>query len=213
MKVKSFQVGELETNCYIFRDERTGRCAIIDPGDMSAALRNAIEEAGCGNFDYILLTHCHFDHVDAAGEVKALTNAPIAIYHDDAIGLREPYINLSGAFGGDKMIYPSADVEFSDGEHFRVGETDFTVLHTPGHTAGSCCFVTEGIIFSGDTLFRQSVGRTDFPGGNVFEMQRSLKRLTELEGDYQVYPGHEGPTTLSHERLYNPYVQMLNEYD
>ena len=93
-----------------------------------------------------------------------------------------------------------------DRETIKVGETEFTVMHTPGHTVGSCCFITDGVIFSGDTLFRMSAGRTDFPGGSVSELRHSLQRLAELEGDYQVYPGHEDMTTLSFERKYNMYM-------
>ena len=206
MKVQRFAVGELEANCYIYKDEATGRCAVIDPGDTSAALEQAIEECGRDCFDYILLTHCHFDHVGGVARVKELTGAPVAIHEFDAPGLRDSYVNLSGMWGGPKMIYPAADVTFSDREQFQVGESTFTVLHTPGHTAGSCCYLTEGILFSGDTLFRESVGRTDFPGGDAGELTDSLAMLLRLDGDCLVYTGHYGPTTLSYEREYNPYA-------
>lgn len=211
MKVTGIQVGELETNCYIYRDESTGRCAIIDPGEMNDRLRAAIEEAGRASFDYILLTHCHFDHVGGVSEVRELTGAPVAIQKHDAAGLRDSGINLSGYFFGQRTIYPPADLTFDDGETFYVGETKFTVMHTPGHTVGSCCYITEGLIFSGDTLFRESAGRTDFPGGSASEMSRSLQRLMALEGDYIVYPGHEGVTTLSNERVNNPYVRWFGQ--
>ena len=205
-KVTMLQVGELGTNCYIYRDEATGRCALIDPGGMNARLEKAIEEAGRDRFDYILLTHCHFDHVEGVSRARDLTGAPIAIHQKDAEGLRDSDVNLSGWFIGRRMRYPSADVRLHDGETFRVGETTFTVLHTPGHTVGSCCYLTEGILFSGDTLFRRSAGRVDFPGGSAEELRWSLQRLMALEGDCVVYPGHEGVTTLSEERNHNPYV-------
>lgn len=206
MKVTRIVVGPMEANCFIYRDEATGRCAIIDPGAMNDALLAAIEEAGTSSFDYILLTHCHFDHVGAVSRVKDLTNAPIAIHKDDAAGLRDPYINLSGSLGGRKTLYPEADITFSDGDTFRVGETPFKVLHTPGHTAGSCCYLTEGMLFAGDTLFHESVGRTDFPGGSMRQMQQSLQKLLALDGDILVYTGHYDSTTISHERMHNPYV-------
>ena len=206
MSVKRISVGELGTNCYIYCDEATGRCAIIDPGDFDDYLKKAIEQSGCDRFDYILLTHCHFDHVRGVSKVKELTGAKIAIFTSDAAGLRDIFINLSSLFTGRGEVYPKPDIELFDREKFKVGDTEFTVMHTPGHTVGSCCFVAEGIIFSGDTLFRRSAGRTDFPGGSMTDLRNSLQRLADLEGDYQVYPGHDEPTTLAYERMYNLYM-------
>ena len=205
MSVKRISVGELGTNCYIYCDEATGRCAIIDPGDFDDYLRAAIEKYGCDKFDYILLTHCHFDHVGGVSAVKELTGAKTAIFLTDAPGLRDMFVNLSAPFTGRGEVYPKPDVELADREKIRVGETEFTVMHTPGHTVGSCCFVTDGIIFSGDTLFRMSAGRTDFPGGSTTELRDSLNKLMKLEGDYTVYPGHDEPTTLAFECKFNPY--------
>lgn len=206
MSVKRISVGDLSTNCYIYRDDATGRCAIIDPGEMDDYLRTNIEKFGCDKFDYILLTHCHFDHVGGVRAVKELTGAKVAIFILDVPGLRDSYVNLSAPFTGRGEIYPKPDIELTESSRITVGETEFTVIHTPGHTVGSCCFITDGIIFTGDTLFRMSAGRTDFPGGSVSELRRSLRRLAELEGDYQVYPGHEDMTTLAFERKYNMYM-------
>ena len=206
MSVKRITVGELGTNCYIYCDEATGRCAIVDPGDYDEYLHKVIESFGRDHFDYILLTHCHFDHVAGVSRVKELTGAKIAIFVSDAPGLRDMYVNLSAPFTGRGEVYPKPDVELIDREKIMVGETRFTVMHTPGHTVGSCCFITDGMIFSGDTLFCRSAGRTDFPGGSAAQLRHSLQRLAELEGDYQVYPGHEEPTTLALERKFNPYM-------
>ncbi len=206
MSVKRISVGALGTNCYIYCDDATGRCAIIDPGYFDDTLQKAIEKFGCDKFDYILLTHCHFDHVAGVSRVKELTGAKIAIFISDAPGLRDMFVNLSAPFTGRGEVYPKPDIELIDRETIKVGQTEFTVMHTPGHTVGSCCFITDGIIFSGDTLFCRSAGRTDFPGGSVSELRRSLQRLAALEGDYQVYPGHEDATTLAHERMYNMYM-------
>ena len=206
MSVKRITVGDLGTNCYIYCDDATGRCAIIDPGDFDERLRGAIEKFGCDKFDYILLTHCHFDHVAGVGRVRELTGAKVAIFLTDAPGLRGTVVNLSAPFTRRGEAYPKPDVELVDREKISVGETVFTVMHTPGHTVGSCCFITDGIIFSGDTLFRMSAGRTDFPGGSASELRRSLRRLADLEGDYQVYPGHEDATTLAYERKFNLYM-------
>ena len=206
MSVKRISVGALGTNCYIYCDDATGRCAIIDPGYFDDTLQKAIEKFGCDKFDYILLTHCHFDHVAGVSRVKELTGAKIAIFISDAPGLRDMFVNLSAPFTGRGEVYPKPYIQLIDREIIKVGQTEFTVMHTPGHTVGSCCFITDGIIFSGDTLFCRSAGRTDFPGGSVSELRRSLQRLAALEGDYQVYPGHEDATTLAHERMYNMYM-------
>ncbi len=205
MSVKRISVGDLSTNCYIYRDDATGRCAIIDPGEMDDYLRTNIEKFGCDKFDYILLTHCHFDHVGGVRAVKELTGAKVAIFILDVPGLRDSYVNLSAPFTGRGEIYPKPDIELTESSRITVGETEFTVIHTPGHTVGSCCFITDGIIFTGDTLFRMSAGRTDFPGGSMTELRRSLSRLMDLEGDYTVYPGHDEPTTIAFERKYNLY--------
>ena len=205
MSVKRISVGDLSTNCYIYRDDATGRCAIIDPGEMDDYLRTNIEKYGCDKFDYILLTHCHFDHVGGVRAVKELTGAKVAIFILDVPGLRDSYVNLSAPFTGRGEIYPKPDIELTESSRITVGETEFTVIHTPGHTVGSCCFITDGIIFTGDTLFRMSAGRTDFPGGSMTELRRSLSRLMDLEGDYTVYPGHDEPTTIAFERKYNLY--------
>ena len=206
MSVKRISVGELGTNCYIYCDDATGRCAIIDPGDFDDYLQSAIEKSGSDKFDLILLTHCHFDHAAGVKKVKKLTGAKIAIFTSDAPGLRDCFVNLSAPFTGKGEAYPKPDVEFADRETFHVGETEFTVMHTPGHTVGSCCYIADGVIFSGDTLFRMSAGRTDFPGGSASELRRSLRRLSDLEGDYEVYPGHDEPTTLAYERKFNLYM-------
>jgi Zn-dependent hydrolases, including glyoxylases len=205
MSVKRITVGDLATNCYIYRDDATGRCAIIDPGDWDGYLEGQMRKSGPENFDYILLTHCHFDHVGGVSRVRDLTGAKIAMFLLDAPGMRDMFVNLSSPFTGRGEVYPKPDIELVDGEKIHVGQTEFTVMHTPGHTAGSCCFITEGNIFSGDTLFRMSAGRTDFPGGSLTDLRCSLRKLAALPGDYQVWPGHEDPTTLAYERMYNPY--------
>lgn len=209
--IQKIIVSDKRTNCYLVRDEGTGRCVLIDPGEMTDELRAVLAKAGVEKFDYILLTHCHYDHVGAAWEVKALTGAPIAIYKDDAAGLYQPLVNRTGAHGRTSVVYPPPDVLLSDGQELQVGDIRFTVLHTPGHTVGGCCYLTENAIFLGDTLFRGSYGKTNLPTGDGAQMARSLRTLAALEGDYQVYAGHGKDTTLSDERENNPYMRALTE--
>lgn len=211
MTIQKIIVSDKRTNCYLVRDEGTGRCVLIDPGEMTGELRAAIDASGHDNFDYILLTHCHYDHVGAAWEVKALTGAPVAIYKDDEAGLYRPLVNRTGAHGRTSMVYPPPDVLLSDGETLQIGKMRFTVLHTPGHTVGGCCYLTETAIFAGDTLFRGSYGKTNLPTGDAAQMAQSLRTLAALEGDYLIYAGHGKDTTLSEERENNPYMRALTE--
>lgn len=204
MSVKKIVVSAMATNCYIYKDEATGRGAVIDPGEMTNELKAAIEGYGTDKFDYILLTHCHFDHVGGVSAVKELTGAPVGIHEYDAAGLLDSNLNVS-AFFTQRFRYTPADVTFADGQEIMVGETAFKVMHTPGHSEGSCCYITEGIIFSGDTLFKRAAGRFDMPGGNYTKLKKSLKSLAALQGDFVVYPGHDMITTLSQERMYNLY--------
>ncbi len=207
MSVQRISVGNMGTNCYIYRDEGTGRCAVIDPGAMDKRLRAAINDVGADSFDYILLTHCHFDHVGGVAQVKALTGAVVAIHEDDYDGLADPNLNVSACFGMG-VKFDLADKKLKDGEIISVGDTKFRVMHTPGHSEGSCCFVTDGIIFTGDTLFRESMGRFDMPGGSYDKVRSSLRRLASLDGDYRLYPGHDEISTLSYERKYNPCIDL-----
>ncbi len=205
MTVTKIVVSDKQTNCYICQDEATGCCAVIDPGEITDTLCAAIEQVGKERIDRILLTHCHYDHVAAAWEIRKITGALIGIYADDAPGLGIPIVNRTGAHGRESTVYPPADIRLIDGQHILLGETVFTVLHTPGHTVGSCCYITDHTIFAGDTLFRESVGKTNLPTGDALQMAQSLQRLTALEGDYRICPGHGAATTLAYERIHNPF--------
>lgn len=197
-------VGYVLTNCYIVRDEGTGKSCVIDPGDFTDEMREQIETIGRENIEYILLTHGHFDHMLGAAELKRLTGAKIAIHELDAEILEDPRKNAMSFFMLDKGVLPRADVLLREGDTLCVGDLTFTLMHTPGHTAGSSCFIVEDRIFSGDTLFLEGCGRTDLPTGDRAEIKKSLKRLAAMKGDYVVYPGHDIPTSLEHERKHNP---------
>lgn len=209
IKVEIYPVGHLATNCYIVIDEKSNHKAIIDPGYKSAELLKKIKKHGVKTFDYILLTHGHFDHIWYADELREVTGAKILISALDAPFLTDGNRNLSAIFGVRNFPVIAADKALSEGDTIMLGETELSFVNTPGHTLGSGCFIShkDKLIFSGDTLFKLSMGRTDFPTGDNTAMLSSLRKLASLDGDYVVYPGHGESTTLEFERNNNPYVR------
>lgn len=205
MRVFSLPVGELATNCYLAADEN-GNAAVIDPGDGAQEILARAAQEGL-TIAAILLTHAHYDHMLAAAEVRTATGAPVCVYADDQPALTDPVRSLTAFFAPGRMPELTADRVVREGDVIEAGGLRFTVLHTPGHTPGSCCYLCRRTLFSGDTLFMDSEGRTDFPGGDPHALAASLRRLAALEGDYAVYPGHGPATTLSRERAENPYLQ------
>ncbi|MHC1693955.1 MAG: MBL fold metallo-hydrolase [Eubacteriales bacterium] len=208
MKVLTFKVGAIQTNCYLVTDEVTGKAAYVDPGDDASRLLEKLTEKGL-TLDLILLTHSHFDHILAVQPLAAATGARVAVHTLDAEGVRDAGASLAGMFGTRQTPYTGHIHELRDGDSIDCGELEFKVLHTPGHTRGSSCYICGGSIFSGDTLFDGDIGRTDLKGGSDTDMTQSLKKLKSLEGDYKVYPGHGNSTTLQRERAGNEYLRDL----
>jgi len=200
MEIKTLPVGQIEANCYIVTDEATGHCAVIDPGDESNAILDYIESNGL-KAQYIFLTHGHFDHTTAAKEVSAATGAPVYIHEKDTSQSPESYRFLTD----DAVRY------YKEGDEIEVSALLFTVLETPGHSPGSVTLRCGSCLFTGDTLFRDSCGRTDLPGGNMQVLMGSLRRLAALEGDLEVYPGHMDSSTLDRERRFNYYMKYAVE--
>jgi len=198
--IKKIQVGHIETNCYVVSDEKTLDCAVIDPGDESNTILDYIEENKlvCG---HIFITHGHFDHTMAMEAVKGETGAVVYILERDAEIAREHNRSLSD---GDFVFYKEGDV-------IKVGGLEFRVMETPGHTPGGVTLICENSLFTGDTLFKDSCGRTDFKEGDMQVMQQSLRSLAMLDGDYDVYPGHMDSTTLERERRFNYYMRYALE--
>lgn len=204
MLIKTIIVGVLETNCYIFGDEG-GAVAVIDPGDEAEKILGYVNETGC-SVKYIILTHGHVDHIGAVKKLKAETGAEVLIHEADAACLTDAKKNLSVY-----MIMPCvqlpADRVLKDGDTIKVGNYEVNVIHTPGHTPGGICLQAGKALFSGDTLFRASAGRTDLPGGSRQDLLDSINnKLMTLEDDIRVYPGHMEATSIGHERRNNPFV-------
>ena len=203
MKVLSAMVGPIMTNCYILCDEAAKVCAVIDPGDEPKRIKAMIASCGCSPV-MILLTHGHFDHcTGVAGLLEKWPDLPVYIHEAD----------VTDGVGGE-LTFRRLDEKnqryWHEGDTLTVGSLTLRVMETPGHSRGSVCLLVEGqgVIFSGDTLFRGNCGRCDFPGGDYRAMLRSLARLGRLEGQYQVYPGHEAATDMEYERKYSPYMKQ-----
>lgn len=205
MLVKSSSFGNMDNNCYLIVDEKTNKSALFDCSEYSEKMINLI---GDTDLEYILLTHGHCDHIAGAKQIKEKYNAKIVIAANDEPMLHSGRLSLAVFIGGEQND-ADADVIVKDNDKIILGDTEITVISTPGHTKGSVCYLAENSLFSGDTLFYCSCGRTDFPSGSVEEMMNSLKRLKSLEGDYTVYTGHGSHTTLNFERKNNQYMKAL----
>ncbi|MBQ1950266.1 MAG: MBL fold metallo-hydrolase [Clostridia bacterium] len=205
MQIKTLSVGALDTNCYLVWDEER-RGLVIDPGDEAPRLLRMIEALDL-TIDAVLLTHAHFDHMQAAGALCEATDARLLVGAEDAAALADASRNLSGLFGDIQPISLSADRLLCEGDVVTVGSNCLTVWQTPGHTPGSLCLLGDGVVFSGDTLFAGSCGRVDFPGGDGVAMRQSLQRLASLPTDWRVYPGHGLSTQIGQERDTNPYMR------
>lgn len=198
MKVKLLRVGPIGTNCYILEDDQTNLAAVIDPGDEPELIQEALEKEGV-EVRYLLLTHGHYDHTTAVPALhRVYPQADIYIHHADANGAGSTLFPLAGEVD-DLKLYDEGDV-------IRLGDHEIQVLHTPGHSPGSVTLKVEDVLFTGDTLFAGSCGRTDLRGGSYEQIMQSLKRLGELKGDFHVCPGHEATSTLERERRSNPFL-------
>lgn len=205
MILHRFEVGMLATNCYIIGCEKTKEAAIIDPGGGAGTILKTIEKNGL-TVKYIINTHGHLDHTFDNKKIKDATKANILIHKEDASMLYDPKSNFSYLMG---FIFksPPADEVLEDGDIINIGKIKLKVLHTPGHTKGGISLATEEIIFSGDTLFAQGIGRTDLPGGSYREIVASIKnKLFVYPDETIVYPGHGPYTTIGDEKRENPFL-------
>lgn len=207
LDITAAPIGLYATNCYIITDKATGLSAAVDCAVFNGDFEKLLRRANASHLEYILLTHGHFDHVCGVKTLSERYGGKICISEEDAPCLSDEYKSLNASMGYAVQGLTKADILLHNGDIIALGETKITVLATPGHTAGSVCFVTENEIFSGDTLFRLSAGRTDLPGGDGQALMRSLKRLAEIRGEHRVFPGHGSSTLLSFEKEHNGFMR------
>ena len=205
MILKKLVLGQLATNCYIAGCESTRKGMVVDPADEAGQILKVVKELGL-EIKVIVLTHGHPDHIAALKKVKEATGAEIAIHTDDAEYLQHQYLGF--AFG---LVYetpPPSDRLLKEAAKINIGELNFQVIHTPGHSPGGICLLGHGVLFSGDTLFNQGIGRYDLPGGDYSQLMTSIQtRLMVLPDETMVYAGHGPDTTIGFERQGNPFLQ------
>lgn len=202
MKLERLTLQLLSENCYLYHNGK--ECAVFDPGSDSKGIINVMNEKGL-KASVILLTHCHFDHIGAVSGLAEYFNAPVMCHEADNVFLNDDFANAYGI----TVNIPKIDKYFTDNEIVDFFGDEIKVIHTPGHTPGSVCFYMQrdNIIISGDTLFLESIGRTDLPYGNFDDIKKSVKnKLYSLPDDVTVYPGHGFHTSIGHEKKFNPFI-------
>ena len=197
LKIDSMELGIYFVNCYLIREEQSKSCVVVDPGGHPNKVLKYLEDKGL-TLEAILLTHGHFDHVGAVKELAETTGCKVYLHSDD--------LTLPENYTAGPLYYTH---NYDEGDVLELAGLTIRVMHTPGHTEGSVCLVVDDVIFSGDTLFCHSCGRTDLPGGDPEAIMTSLARLKAMEGDYRVLPGHNRATTLAVEREYNPFMKKV----
>ncbi|MFZ2154590.1 MAG: MBL fold metallo-hydrolase [Bradyrhizobium sp.] len=207
MKIENIVVGPLQVNCYIVYDEDSLEALVVDPGDEAEKIISLIESRRL-KVSNIVCTHAHFDHIGAVRRLKEETGAQVIIQKEDF----EIYMRADeqAVLWGFQIEQPSEpDIYVGDGDEICVGRLRFKVLHTPGHSPGGICLYGEGAIFTGDTIFAGSVGRTDFYGGSIAELKKSFSKIISLPPETRIFSGHGPWTTVKKEKEYNFFVQEL----
>lgn len=211
-RIKTYVLGGISTNCYLVFREGEKAAVIIDPADNADYLKSKCREFGVEPVA-VLLTHAHFDHMMAADDIRKTYGCKLYVHMDDERMLNDSSLNLSGTMGTEQVSI-SADYLLRDGEVLHFLNLEWKVMATPGHTAGSVCYYLpeEEVLFSGDTMFAESLGRTDLPTGSMSAIVRSIsEKLLVLPDDTMVYPGHGDATTIAHEKQYNPVAAYVRK--
>jgi glyoxylase-like metal-dependent hydrolase (beta-lactamase superfamily II) len=204
MRLQRFTLGEVMVNTYLFWEEGTREAIVIDPGRPVEPILSALKENNL-KLVGIILTHGHYDHILGVSDLKSKINAPVYAHSGDAAMLANPVLNLSQLFAEEIILKP--DRLLAEGDAINVGSFMLTVRHTPGHTPGGICLFGEDLLFSGDTLFARSIGRTDLPGGDQGTLLHSVRSLLSLSDQTRVFPGHGPETRIGIERAVNPFLQ------
>lgn len=205
MNIITLPLGVASANCYIVWNNGDTVCTVIDPADRAELIANKVCELGL-SVGAVLLTHAHYDHIAGLEKLAELTNAPVYLGAREKRALYDGRYNLSPLFTGHELVFSRDANSLCEGDELCVGSLCFKVLETPGHTEGSVCYLSEGELFTGDTLFAGTIGRTDFPGGDYGEIIKSLSRLLSLDGKINFHPGHGGGGKISYEKETNPYA-------
>lgn len=201
IKTDFISTGVIEANCYFLYDDISSKAIIIDPGEEPRLIIEKITELNLKP-ELIINTHGHFDHIASDDIIREKYNIPLAIHRNDLPILSDSLKNGSVLTGHHVQIKP-ADIVFEKEEQMQSGFCNYSLIHTPGHSSGSICILAGNMLFSGDTLFKETIGRTDLPGGNHNDMLSSLEKLKKLDKKIIVYPGHGQPTTIEQELLNN----------
>ncbi|GAA0730974.1 MBL fold metallo-hydrolase [Clostridium malenominatum] len=201
MKINRLPLGSYAANCYIVMDDKTKEALVIDPGAEASVVDDEIKRMGA-KVKYIFLTHGHLDHIGAVSELKKLTNASVCINEED-----EKAIKKGGYVFGEVKNFGEADIYLKDGDEFGVGDMHIKCIETPGHSKGGMCFLIKNVVFTGDTIFEGSIGRTDFEGGDFNTLIKSIKtKLLTLPEDTVILPGHGNESRIDYEKMYNPFL-------
>lgn len=201
-------VSNMQSNCFAVRDKKSKKAFVVDCGEYCKAVENMLLEHGIDKIEYILLTHGHFDHIMGAKKLKESFGGKIVISKEDEACFKDKHLSLLDVFGFDADLPQSADITVCGGDELPFADGSIKALHTPGHTRGGMCFAAQNLLFTGDTLFNLSIGRSDFPGGDSNTLLKSVKMLSKLDGNFDVYPGHGEKTTLEEQRWSNPYMNL-----